>query len=246
MGWWSEASQALLSLALPWACPICGADDREGRSGPFCVDCRDELLDAAGPACRRCAMPVGPHGSCRECRGRRPGFDAAVAVGPYAGPLRALCLRLKHQPSAWLARWVAELIVEARPWLAEEAARTPAAVLVPVPLHWRRRAARGYNQSDDLARGLAGRLGLARTDVLRRDRPTAHLVGMGRADRARQLRGAFSVHRQKAAAMKGRTVFLVDDVLTTGATCGAAARALKQAGARRVVAVVVARAQGRA
>lgn len=249
-GWWAAGCRAALSLVLPWECPVCLAPDHEGRDGPFCGDCRAELLAAAGPACPRCAMPVGPwaegHGRCRACRDRRLGFDAAVALGPYQGPLRDLCLRLKHAPDAWLARWVAELVVEGRPRLLEEAARNPGALVVPVPLHWRRRVARGYNQSDELARGLARRLGLARAPVLRRVRPTELLAGLGRAERARQLRGAFGVvGRRRAAALKGRTVLLVDDILTTGATCGAAARALKQAGARRVVAVVVARAEGR-
>jgi ComF family protein len=166
-----------------------------------------------------------------------------VAFGPYQGPVRELCLRLKRHPDAWLARWMAELIVEARPVLAAEAAKTPDALVAPVPLHWRRWWARGYNQAEELARGLAGRLGLKAARPLRRVRHTEILAGLGRVERARTLRGAF---RARSESLQGRTVLLVDDILTTGATCGAAARALKRAGAKRVVAVVVGRAEGRA
>lgn len=248
-GWWTAGVETLLSLTLPWECPVCGTSDDHGRAGPFCDDCRAALFETAGNACTRCAMPVGPwtarQGKCRECRGRRLGFDAAVALGPYQNTLRTLCLRLKHAPDAWLARWLAELLVEARPSLREEVARSPGALVVPVPLHWRRRLARGYNQADELAYGLAQTLRLPRARPLRRVRHTGMLAGLGRSERARQLRGAFRVVSRAGPALKGQTVLLVDDILTTGATCGAAARALKVAGAKRVVAVVVARAEGR-
>jgi ComF family protein len=241
--WWAAGVEAVGGLVLPWDCPVCGGDG-EGGSAPFCNDCRAELLGAAGDACPRCAAPVGPWGvrdeGCRECRNRPLGFDAALALGPYQGPIRDLCLRLKHEPGAWVAPWLGRLLPAARPAL-KGLARS-AAVVVPVPLHWRRQWARGYNQSEELARGLAAALGLPTARALRRVRATALSAGLGRAERARSLRGAFAVRARRASDVKGRTVLLVDDVLTTGATCGAAARTLKQAGATRVVAVVIARA----
>ena len=115
---------------------------------------------------------------------------------------------------------------------------------MPVPLHWRRRLERGYNQAEALADALARRLGLRSARPLRRVKATAILAGAGRTERLERLRGAFRARR--ARPLDGRTVLLVDDILTTGATCGSAARALKKAGAARVVAVVVARAEGRA
>jgi predicted amidophosphoribosyltransferase len=114
---------------------------------------------------------------------------------------------------------------------------------VPVPLHWRRRWQRGYNQAEALARGLAVRLALPVRQPLRRVVSTPHLAQIGRVERARVMRGAFRAERTPALA--GRPVLLVDDILTTGATCGAAARALKRGGAARVVAVVIGRAEGR-
>ncbi len=152
---------------------------------------------------------------------------------------------MKHDANAWVAPWMAGLLLEARPSLRAEASGSSGALVVPVPLHWYRRWRRGYNQAEALARGLSERLRLRRADVLRRVVSTKILAGLGRAERAKSLKGAFRVRRSKAGGLEGRTVFLVDDILTTGATCGAAARELKRAGAARVVAVVVGRAEGR-
>jgi ComF family protein len=235
-----EWFDGLAGLLFPAACLACDATTR-GR--PFCTPCAAELLDAAAPSCPRCAMPVGPWanvaGGCAECRGRPLGFDAATALGPYQGPIRAACLKMKGEHGAWIAPWLADLIVQAR---GERLRAEGDAVVVPVPLHWRRSWRRGYNQSEALALGLAGRLGRPLVRALKRVVATPPLARLGRARRADLLRGAFRV--RSASHLQGRSVFLVDDILTTGATCGAAARALKQAGARRVTAVVVARAEG--
>ena len=116
--------------------------------------------------------------------------------------------------------------------------------MVPVPLHWWRQWSRGYNQAEALARGLADRLSLRLVRPLHRITGTPPLARLGRTERAKLLRGAFRAER--TPALRGRTVLLVDDILTTGATCGAAARELKRAGAKRVVVVVVGRAGGKA
>jgi ComF family protein len=165
------------------------------------------------------------------------GFDASLALGPYEGALRELCLRLKHERNAWLAPWLSDLLVEAR---RDAVGRLPAdAWVVPVPLHWWRHWRRGYNQAEALACGLARRLGLSIRRPLRRVMATKKLAEMGPSERARVLRGAFRARPRPG--LTGRTVLLVDDVLTTGATCGAAARALKQAGAARVIVIIIAR-----
>src|SRR5262249_42340084 len=117
------------------------------------------------------------------------------------------------------------------------------ALVVPVPLHWRRHWDRGYNQAEAIARGLAKRLSLRVVPAIRRAEATPPLAELGPTARAEAMRGAFQA--REAPEILGRTVILVDDVLTTGATCGAAARALKKAGAARVVAAVLARAEGR-
>jgi ComF family protein len=240
---WKSAGLAVDALAFPPICPVC---DASTGGPPFCGDCRSELLGAAGPACPRCAMPVGPYadlaGGCSECRGRSLGFDGAIALGPYRGPIRHLCLSLKHERNAWMARWLAEVVAEGRSGpLGEEARAGP--LVVPVPLHWRKRVRRGYNQAEALARGLARALSLEVRPALRRVAATPALAMAGRVERARLMRHAFRARRFRG--IRGRSVLLVDDILTTGATTGAAARALKRAGASRVVVVVVARAEGK-
>jgi ComF family protein len=236
---WQEAVGALV---FPWSCPLCGVQTGEE---PICAPCRQELLLHSSAfyqsACPRCALPTGPftdlEGGCASCRGRSLGFDAAFALGPYEGAIRTLCLQLKHEQNAWLAPRLADLLFDAR---CDAFARLPAdAWIVPIPLHWWRYWQRGYNQAEALARGLARRLGLAVHGLLRRVVPTHQLTSMSAAQRRHIMRRVFRVRSNPHLA--GRTVILVDDVLTTGATCGAAARSLRNAGAARVVAVVIGR-----
>jgi ComF family protein len=151
--------------------------------------------------------------------------------------MRDLCLRLKHERNAWLAPWLSDLLAEARH--AELGQLPHDAWIVPVPLHWWRRLRRGYNQADALAYGLARRLELRVHQPLKRIRATDRLAQMGVTERIEALRGAFRARRDPG--LRGKTVLLIDDILTTGATSGAAARALKQVGAKRVVVAVLAR-----
>jgi ComF family protein len=141
-----------------------------------------------------------------------------------------------------MARWLAEVVVEGGlDDLRGEAA--PGAWVVPVPLHWRRRLSRGYNQAEALAIGVGKTLSLPVKPVLRRVLPTPKLALLGRTERSKVMKQAFRA--RSVPDLKGRTVLLVDDILTTGATTGEASRALKRAGASRVVVVVVARAEGK-
>jgi ComF family protein len=239
--WLGAISRAIDALVFPWSCAACGA---EGTGGAFCPACRGALREhAAQSACPRCALPAGPYadlrGGCGDCRGRSLGFDAAVALGPYDGTLRDLCLRLKHDRDAWLAPWLSDLWAEARREAIDRLDLPPDAWIVPVPLHWRRHWERGYNQAEALARGLSRRLGYPVKRPLRRIAETKKLATMSATDRTEALRDAFRARPTRA--LKDRTILLVDDVLTTGATSGAAARALKKAGAGRVVVAVIAR-----
>jgi ComF family protein len=210
--------------------------------GQLCARCDAEILGAIKPSCGRCAMPVGPYvkvdeGGCYECRHRKLGFDAAIALGIYADPLKPYCLMLKHERAEPLARSLARLLLRAR-----RAELAGAEVVVPVPLHWSRKWKRGYNQAETIAGILAQELGTAWSNGLRRVRPTRKLAHLSRTARAEEVDGAFVLRRHAPAAIEGRSVLLVDDVLTTGATCAEAARVLKRGGAKRVTVAVLARA----
>lgn len=236
-GWLETAD----SLVYPMTCQICGDDESHV---PICEACQGELREANGRACRRCALPIGPWAleekGCSRCRGKALGFDRALALGPYQGPIRHLCIRLKGERDGWIAATLVDLLIEAH----GEALRDEAgAEVVAIPLHWWKHWRRGYNQAEALAVALAQRLGLRVIRPIRRVVATPKLAQVGRVERVAVMRRAFRARR--GAGLAGRSLLLVDDILTTGATCGAAARVLKRAGAKRVTAVVVARAEGR-
>jgi ComF family protein len=184
---------------------------------------------------------VGPHvaldGGCVRCRDESFAFERVLRLGPYEGLLREVILRMKHAAGEGLTEVLGDL------WAghAELPLRSVAAdVVVPVPLHWRRRWARGYNQSEALARAIADRLGLpCRPRWLRRLRHTPFQTQQAPTDRRDNVRGAFAARPWLA----GRSVLLVDDVLTTGSTCSEAARALRAVGVAHVAVAVLARAQ---
>jgi ComF family protein len=157
--------------------------------------------------------------------------DRARAIGEYDGALKAIVHALKYEARRSLARPLAALMQHRGADLV-----AAADCAVPVPLHPARRRERGFNQAADLAR----HLGLPVNDALRRVRATATQTGLPAAQRHRNVRDAFAVTRS-ARDLIGRTVLMVDDVSTTGATLEACARVLKQLGVREVLALTAAR-----
>lgn len=198
-------------------------------------------------ACLGCGRPLGgdePLHLCVPCRSRlRPpsepdGSDPAalriLSLWRYEPPLDAVILALKFRRLDYLGRHLAQELAAA---FGGEAGQ--ADLVVPVPLHWTRRVARGFDQAERIATPLAVRLGLPAAGVLRRRRATGAQARLGREARLTNLSGAFRVDRPRAVA--GRRVLLVDDVATTGATLEAAASALRSAGAAGVLALTAAR-----
>jgi ComF family protein len=230
-------------LLYPPLCLLCGRQLLRTEL-PFCPTCRRETLHDRFPSCPRCAATVGPHvvldDGCLHCRQERFAFDQAVRLGPYEGLLRETVLRLKQRSSEALAEVLAE------EWAGQAAAALKALgaeVIVPVPLHWRRFLWRGYNQSDVLARSLAGKMGLpCQLRGLRRIRHTPFQTRQTLAGRRDNVRGAFRANPR--VKLSGRHVLLVDDVMTTGATLHEAAVALRAGGASHICVAVLARAHG--
>ncbi len=228
---------ALLDLVLPRRCAGCAAI--VAGDGGFCPDCWLKLDFLSGPACARCdapfAIPQGDGALCGACIADPPPYDRVHAPLAYGPQTRALVLRLKYGRRTGLARLMAQFIVACLPERPVMGGDALPPLLVPVPLHRWRIWSRGFNQSAQIARAIAGTTGLPiSVDALIRTRPTAPLRGLGRTARARMVRGAFCVPPAAKSIVAGRTVYLVDDVFTSGATAAACAQALRRGGAARV------------
>jgi ComF family protein len=186
----------------------------------------------AGPLCPSCgAAEVASEEVCLTCRDAPPPWRAAVSFGPYGGTLRELILLFKRRGRDELAAPLTGFLLSAfrrAGWPAPDA-------VTAVPMTWIRRLRRGYNQAELLAGAVAHALGARRVRALRR-RGGGSQVGRTRADRLRLAASAFAVRRSV-----GGRVLLVDDVLTTGATAAACARALRRAGADEVYVLAVAK-----
>jgi len=223
--------------------PLCiGCRTQVAEPGSLCAVCWQDIEFLDGPACVCCGLPFeldpGSDAHCAACLADPPSFDRARAVMRYDEDSRGPILALKHADRLDLvpgfARWLDRA---GRNLLAETD------VIVPVPLHPSRLWHRRYNQAAELARALGQ---LARkpvvTEALRRKRATPSQGAMPSAQaRRRNMRGAFEVPAHCRSSINDRGILLIDDVLTTGATADACARALKRAGAVKVNVLALAR-----
>ena len=214
----------------PSPCTICLGSDPTGRG--LCPDCLADL-PRPDPCCPRCALPLTvPDQVCGHCQRRPPRFDAAVALFRYAPPVDTLIHGLKFGQALHFAPLFAELLA------ARLTGRPLPDCILPVPLHPRRQRERGFNQAVEIARPLARQLG-CRLDLgsCVRRRATPPQTGLSAAARRRNLRGAFALARPAA----GRSVAILDDVMTTGGTLDAIAGVLRRGGAEHIEVWVCAR-----
>ena len=209
--------------------------------GQLCGDCWAKVDFIVPPLCAACGLPfgfdLGADALCGTCAAMSPPFRDARAVMRYGPVARRLVVGLKHADRTHLApplgAWMAR---------AGKEACAAADALVPVPLHRRRLLSRRFNQSVLLALALGRETGLpVLVDALSRRRATPPQAGLSRYQRRRNVAAAFAVRPRRAAAVAGRRLVLVDDVLTTGATAAACARTLRHAGADHVAVLTLAR-----
>ena len=229
----------LLDLIYPRFCLVCDADLTKTSRRWLCVACLATLTPPHRDPCPVCAGRLGPGAapsSCRDCIRLRPRFDACCPVGRYDGLLAELVRGLKYGRRAELAWPAGQLLAET---LELDDAVAGTDLVVPVPIPWLRRLRRGFNQAELIAGEAARRLSLPLARwALVRTKAAPVQAGLARSRRLVAPRGTMRARK----SVKDRSVLLVDDVMTTGATANEAARALREAGARRVVVAVVARA----
>ena len=238
------------ALRAPHRCVVCG---RDGSSGlDLCAGCLSHLpplidpSDAASTPCLRCGgrgcPALGPP-VCGACRARPATFERIVAPWRYAWPLDALVRRWKHDGDRPTGRVLGTLLGRAASSAGSAAGATDRCgayrpdALLAVPTHPARRAERGFDHGEDLARWAGRAAGVPTLAAARRVEDTGSLASLSRAERALRIRGAFRV----GDAVRGRRIAIVDDVLTTGATAGELARECYDTGAASVALWAVAR-----
>jgi ComF family protein len=223
---------ATVERALPGQCAVC----RAWPAQSLCDSCVGRFAQPR-PRCRRCALPLGTAAAlCGRCLADPPPLDACYTAVSYDYPWSALIAQYKFHGQAGWARAFATLM-RSTPWV--EPALDDADLVLPMPLSRERLAERGFNQSLQLARLLAR--DRVEPALLLRIRHTPAQSALDRKGRLANVKGAFALDPLRPAAVHGKRVVLVDDVMTSGASIHAAARTLREAGAARVTAVVLAR-----
>jgi ComF family protein len=227
---WPKGAPSLAEKIFGGTCYLCRGPSR----GVLCVSCNGDLPFLPKLRCPTCAIPSKTGAVCGRCSAEQPAYDATVAVFAYSFPADVLIQGLKFRSELALA----PLIGSALHSEIASGIATRVDLVVPVPLHDLRLRERGYNQSMEIARSIADRMGTPlEADACTRVRNTAAQLGLPLKERRDNVRGAFSCRR----ALDGASVAVVDDVMTTGATLDEIASTLKKFGASRVVNWVVAR-----
>jgi ComF family protein len=216
--------QPLRNISRIPVCPSCLALPRPLLSDFFCRTCHTSFLDD---------RTLDANGHCLVCRSTEVNFDTAYSYGSYEGTLRDLIHLYKYAKVESLSRPLSRLLIQAIP-LNENFD-----LIQPMPMHWRKRWKRGFNQAELIAKPVASRYGLKLSANLCRKRYTAAQAGLDERQRRLNLQDSFSLRRPDE--IRGRRILLIDDVLTTGSTLRAATRVLKAAGAARVTALTLAR-----
>jgi len=244
-GWLAEISDALVSMVFPSGCRICERLLTTGSRVPLCEECLSSFERVPSIICQVCGRPLpglarkeGEPLLCPACQGRTYAFDRARSFALYKDAVVRAILLLKFEQIEPLGAWFAGQLAE---MVNVDSDRLSVDVVVPVPPHREREKERGYNQAALLSKPLAKRLRLPHRAVLlmrTRARPDKQVLSL--EERWESVRGAFAT--RPGSQVDNLRVLLVDDVLTTGATLDACARALREAGAKSVIGLTVARA----
>jgi ComF family protein len=237
--------RGLLNLALPLRCLRCDDDLSSDAEIALCLKCIQIIAPELGVCCPRCGAVLPeefhPAERCPACKDFSLKFDAVFPLGVYDGPLRDLVLQTKRLSAEHMSLAVGRLLALR---LGEKLTGFRPDAVLPIPMHWAKRLFRGVNSSEILAECLGKKLGVPVVRTLVRCRYTNPQKDLLPRERFRNVRGAFRLRRSDRHRWQNSRLLLVDDILTTGATCSEAARMLKQSGAAAVAVAVVARADG--
>lgn len=228
-----------LNILFPPQCLHC--DALVPTHGTLCLGCWQKMQFITDPYCQCCGHPfdfvMGENVLCGNCMREKPTYARARAVFRYDDTSRSLILKLKYHDQLQLAPIYGTWLAKAGRELIESSD-----VIVPVPLYYWRFVKRRYNQAALLSQALAKKTGLpVLPDALKRTRPTESQSGLTFAQRRDNVKGAFDVNVKRKATLKGKTILLIDDVMTTGATIGGCAKALLDNGAMSVNVLTLAR-----
>lgn len=236
MQWIRQLIHDFLGLLFPPRCFHCGAQHR-GEHPFLCDTCLDELTFLTGDLCSHCGTPRSA-GICNTCAKSTFAFDQARAVYPFSPVVQSLIHNLKYNDLPAVGRFLG---TQAAHFLHLHSPFKTVDIIVPVPLHPVRKRHRGYNQADVIARTCARHTGIQYIPgLIKRARYTLTQTKLNRTQRQQNVSGAFRVH--KAQRIQGKSVLIMDDVFTTGATTNAIAEALKASGASHVYVLTIARA----
>jgi ComF family protein len=243
--WFSEASDAVVNVFFPAGCRICERLLTTASRVPICGECLSSFERVPNIVCEVCGLPLQGRTPkleqpllCPACADKTYAFDRARSFALYQGALVRAILLLKFEQIEPLGDWFAERLAEI---VRNGGERLAADVVVPVPLHRERERERGYNQAALISKPLAKELRLPHKAMLlmrTRARPDKHVLSL--EERWASVRGAFAT--RPGSQVDNLRVLLLDDVLTTGATLDACARALREAGAKSVAGLTIARA----
>jgi ComF family protein len=210
-----------------------------------CVDCVSMLATSDDLLCPRCGgkrkeFDFGKP-DCKRCRRLVFKFNRATVLGEYEDELRSIILRMKTDKSGFNARMLSALLLRERNKFFDNLID----VIIPVPIHRKRRWWRGVNSPDFIADEIGRGLNVpVITDAIKRTSATALQFNLSDRARSRNVKGAFDINPQKIKLLKNKRILIVDDILTTGATCNEISKLLKKAGAKSIAVCAIARAVG--
>ena len=232
-----------LDILYPRHCFACDSSLHEEENTHICENCLEIVKQTDAKRCSKCGLKLGPgitpsEKGCHECKARNLGFEKSFFVSDNAGPVRALIHQFKYKKHICLAIPLGSLLIN----LLDQKTICEIDFVVPVPLHWKKKRERGFNQSELMAKKVCKRLSVPISiNNLHRVNNTLSQTQLSYLQRQKNVKNAFMVKAPEVFSQKN--VLLIDDILTTGMTASECAKSLKNAGANKIFFIALARSK---